>query len=222
MKRWLVALLAAVMLVSFCAVTAFAHDVPQDRDDCVIEIGVAYDGKPVSGGTLTAIRVGFVDSDDGNFFFSRVGDDLKLDDVQSVSAVSDLFAYYEAQKSSVDFETETVAVQNGSARFTGLSTGLYLIVQKTPATGYSKLSSFLVGVPYLQDGVYVYELSADAKTSLEREPEEEPKPDKPTPPTLPQTGQLNWPVPVLACAGVFLMAFGWLLRFGRKKEDYET
>lgn len=32
---------------------------------------------------------------------------------------------------------------------------------------------------------------------------------------LPQTGQLNWPVPVLAVSGVLLFAAGWVLN---KKE----
>lgn len=31
-------------------------------------------------------------------------------------------------------------------------------------------------------------------------------------PTLPQTGQLNWPVPVLAAAGLSLCAAGWLIQ----------
>ncbi|MCD7821787.1 MAG: hypothetical protein LUG64_06230, partial [Clostridiales bacterium] len=38
---------------------------------------------------------------------------------------------------------------------------------------------------------------------------------------LPQTGQLNWPVPVLAVSGVVLFALGWgLSRSGRKREGY--
>lgn len=36
----------------------------------------------------------------------------------------------------------------------------------------------------------------------------------PTPPTLPQTGQLNWPVPALAVLGLCLFLAGWMLRFG--------
>lgn len=36
-------------------------------------------------------------------------------------------------------------------------------------------------------------------------------PDEPTPtgPDLPQTGMLWWPVPILACAGLFLFLIGW-------------
>ena len=44
-------------------------------------------------------------------------------------------------------------------------------------------------------------------------------PPPPPPPTLPQTGQLWWPVPILAVAGLFLMAAGLLRRRG---SDYEA
>lgn len=36
---------------------------------------------------------------------------------------------------------------------------------------------------------------------------------------LPQTGQLNWPIPVLICAGLALFVVGWLLVFYRKKKN---
>ena len=44
-------------------------------------------------------------------------------------------------------------------------------------------------------------------------------PANPAGPTLPQTGQLNWPVPVLAALGLALFAAGWALRFGRRQEQ---
>ena len=50
-----------------------------------------------------------------------------------------------------------------------------------------------------------------------------PKPTQPQPdePKLPQTGQLNWPVPIFVVSGMTLFVIGWILRFGRKKEQYE-
>ena len=39
----------------------------------------------------------------------------------------------------------------------------------------------------------------------------------PSVPTLPQTGQLWWPVPVLACVGLLLFTLGWFA--GRREED---
>lgn len=39
---------------------------------------------------------------------------------------------------------------------------------------------------------------------------------------LPQTGQLNWPVPVLVVAGLVLFSAGWVIRFGKiRKNGYE-
>ena len=48
-------------------------------------------------------------------------------------------------------------------------------------------------------------------------PEETSQPDK-----LVQTGQLNWPVPVLATAGLLLFSVGWaIVNFGRKEEEMQ-
>lgn len=224
MKRIFSLLLALSAL--FClSLTVYAHDVPQERDDCSIEVVVRYDGKNVSGGTLTAVKVGFVDEDNGDYFFSRVFDDVRLDDVQTADAAAQLNEFYSAYGSQYEFYMQTVSVSDGKATFTGLSTGLYLIFQEKAADGYSKLNAFLVGVPYMNDGAYQYNVTAAMKAELERQPEPSKPagttPTTPTDPKLPQTGQLNWPVPVLVVSGLMLFAFGWILCFGRKKENYE-
>ena len=54
--------------------------------------------------------------------------------------------------------------------FSNLKLGLYLLVQTRAASGYSKISPFLVTVPYLNSGVYIYEVDADTKMELEKEP----------------------------------------------------
>jgi len=62
-------------------------------------------------------------------------------------------------------------------------------------------------------------VSATIKSELEKEPEmtRYTEPDD----KLPQTGQLNWPVPLMACAGLALFALGWALCYAGKKEGYE-
>lgn len=221
MKRVVSAMLALVLLLGM-PLTARAHDVPQDRDNCTIEVQVRYDGENVSGGTLTAIKVGYVDEDDGNYFFSRVMDDTLLEDISSAEAVQELLKFYKDNKTQHAFEQQTVSVKDGIAKFSGLPTGLYLILQNKAAKGYSKLNAFLVSIPYMEDGEYIYDVTAAIKTELEREPEPtEPKPTKPEGPKLPQTGQLNWPVPLLAVCGLALVVLGCFLR-SRKKEYYGT
>ena len=103
--------------------------------------------------------------------------------------------------------------KNGTATFSNLEFGLYLVVQKTAASGYGKTSPFLVSVPYLYKGEYKYNVTSQPKTDLEREV----KPT--TPPSsgggggkLPQTGQLWWPVPVLVCMGLGCIAVGLIRR----------
>lgn len=105
---------------------------------------------------------------------------------------------------------------SGTAEFSDLALGLYLVAQKTAASGYKMTDSFLVSVPYLEDGAYVYNVKAAPKTDLEREVAPAPT-EKPSTPSsgggkLPQTGQLWWPVPVLICMGLGCIAVGLIRR----------
>jgi LPXTG-motif cell wall-anchored protein len=115
-------------------------------------------------------------------------------------------------------------VKNGKAVFNDLPTGLYLIIQEEAAEGFNPLGAFLVSVPYLENGEYRYHVTAAIKSELEREPETEPTtppPTVPDDPKLPQTGQLNWPIPLMAVAGLGLFIAGSMLCFGKKRERYE-
>lgn len=220
MKKMITVLLALSVLLSF-PLTAYAHDVPQERDDCSIEVIVRYDGENVDGGTLTAIRVGYVDEEDGNYFFSQEFTNIKIEDIASPNAPKTQQEFYNNNKSNYDFYTQTQTVENGKATFSGLSTGLYLIMQNKAADGFSKMGAFLVSVPYMENGEYQYHVTASIKSELEREPEPtEPEPTDP-PPGLPQTGQLNWPIPLMVVAGLGFFAVGWALCFGKKREQYE-
>lgn len=46
-------------------------------------------------------------------------------------------------------------------------------------------------------------------------------PDEDTPTSLPQTGLLWWPVPLMAGAGLLLFALGWRVRFDRRGRGHE-
>lgn len=223
MMKKIVSLLFAVVLFGCLPLIAYAVDVPQERNDCTIELLVRYDGSNITGGTLTAIKVGNIAESDGSYFFTRVLDSVLLEDVQSPEAASSLYEFYSTNRNGYDFYEQTVAVSDGRAVFTDLSAGLYLIVQRQAAEGYSKLSPFVIGVPYMNDGEYQYYVKAAIKSELEREPEPEPTSPPPAEPDgkLPQTGQLNWPVPLMAVSGLALFALGWYLCFGKKKETYE-
>ena len=223
MKK-VITLVLALSVLLLLPLTAYANDVPQEREDCSIEVIVRYDGENVDGGTLTAIRVGYVDEEDGNYFFSQEYTGAKLEDIASADAPEEQKKFYDENKDSFEFYTQTQSVENGKATFTGLPTGLYLIIQEQATEGFSKLGAFLVSVPYMKDGEYQYHVTAAIKSELEREPETEPTtppPTEPEDPKLPQTGQLNWPIPLMVVAGVGLFIAGWMLCFGKKRERYE-
>lgn len=221
--RRILTLLLAVWLLCAVSVPAWAHDVPQDRNDCSVTVSVVYGNIQVTGGTLTAIRVGQVAEDDGNYFFVREYDYEPLTDLQSSTAPQTLLDFYNAHKDEHTFLEKTANVTNGKAQILDLPTGLYLVVQNTPAGGYSKLTPFLVSLPYLdEDGLYQYHLNAAAKSELERVPETTlPTPTNPNP-WLPQTGQLNWPIPVMVCLGMVSFVCGWCLCFRVRRKDDGT
>ena len=205
MKRVLTFLMALSVLLAI-PMTASAHVVPEDRDDCTITLTVRYDGENVNSGTLTAI--------------SQVLTGTKLENISSSTAPSKQKTFYENNKDVYDFYTQTQSVKKGKATFTGLSTGLYLIVQNKAATGFTKMDPFLISVPYLDDGEYQYDVTAAVKPELKREPEPT-DPTKPKPgPKLPQTGQLNWPIPAMVIVGLALFVLGWELCFGKKRDPY--
>lgn len=218
MKRIVTVLLLAVLLCSG-PFPAQARELPQQREDCSIELLVRYGGEPVSGGTLTAVKVGYITIEDGNDLFARVGDDVILEDVQSAAAAAQLERYCRDNWERYDFEAETAEISGGRAAFYGLSSGLYLIVQEEASEGFHPIQPFLISVPRYEDGAYDYHVKANIKSELERDPEAtRPEPEKPSG-NLPQTGQLNWPVPLLATAGLALILAGWVLRFGGKREE---
>ena len=220
MKKFVVFLLTLSVCLSI-PLAAYAHEAPQDRTDCSIELIVRYAGEDISGGTLTAVKVGHVDEADGDCFFSQEITGTKLEDIASADAPAVQEAFYAANKDQYSFYTQTRKVEDGKAVFTDLPTGLYLIIQEMPAEGFSKLNSFLISVPYLEDGEYQYHVTAAVKSEPEREPETEPTvptPTEPEDPKLPQTGQLNWPIPLMVVAGLAFFGIGWALCFGKKRE----
>ena len=215
-KLWACLLSILVLCVAVCP--ANAHDVPQADIPGSIEMTVRYDGKTVGGGSMTCIKVGEVYESDGNYAFRRVLDGKELTDIQSAEYAKDLAAF--AKDNSLSGQTRTIG-EDGKASFENLEIGLYLLVQDTPAAGYSKLQPFLVSVPYWDGEAYIYDIDAQVKGELERVPQTQPPtaPTAPTDPKLPQTGQLNWPIPLLVLLGLGLFAAGWALRFGREKDE---
>lgn len=222
MKRFLSIMIILFLLCSF-PVPAFAGEVPQERDDCSIEVLVSYDGKPISGGSLKVIRVGYVDNEGIDYFFTQEMTGECLEDVESTIAPNIQMAFYYQEKNNFEFYTQTQEIVDGRAMFSNLSTGLYLVVQDTATSGYHMQNPFLVAVPYLRDGVYEYNVTAKFKSGLDQGREQGQIIFRPPhiETVLPQTGMLKWPIPVMFVAGFVLVLIGWRFCVTDKRERYE-
>lgn len=221
-KNRIAALLLCLLLLCTFSMTAYAHEIPDESRKGTITVDMVYDGKAVTGGTLTAYRVGRIQEDDGNYSFTKTAsmEDFSgsYGNISDPELTEDVAAFVEEQNVPACATAENEA---GKAVFTDLELGVYLIVQTEASDGYEPLNPFLVSVPMNEDGYYVYEVNAEGKFQLYQAPTTPTTPTKPSEPTLPQSGQLNWPIPVLAVLGMMLFSVGWALRFRKKKNDYE-
>lgn len=138
-------------------------------------------------------------------------------DVQNLqSADAKQLAAYAAQLEG----QEQSAGSGGSVQFSDLALGAYLLVQTGGQDAYSIAEPFLVCVPMTSaDGsTLIYDIDASPKVSVKPAPDPTPSPT-PTGPKLPQTGQLNWPIPVLAAAGMTIFIVGFLVYIKGKKHE---
>lgn len=212
--------LLLLMVILSCSVnrTVFASgELPDLRRPGSISILMKNTdtGKIVPDGSLALCRVAEPVEQDGYFTF-RFTDDfadcgLSLEDVESEKLASDLVLY--AADREADKMIRSVGT-DGRAVFTELEAGLYLIMQQTAAAGYSAVNPFLVSIPMQQaqgEG-WLYDVDASPKAELKETQSPPQNTQTAAPPSgtkLPQTGQLNWPVPVMAVAGMLFFALGW-------------
>ena len=194
-----------------------------------ITVEMRYDGKDVTGGSLAAYRVGQIEENNGDYRFAKTAEMEALpdsyDDIGSPALAKNVAAFISAQEISA---YKTADNTGGKAVFDEMETGLYLIEQTRASDGYEPINPFLISVPMNDGGRYQYDVTAEGKFSLRQlatpapTPSESPTPPRPIPPwrpfrpRLPQTGQLNWPIPVLTLLGLGVFIAGWMLRFGKK------
>ena len=224
-KRAAALLLALLLLCALPVTRALAErGIDLDAEGSVL-LRMRYEGKPVTGGLLRLIRVGDVEEENGSYSFRLLpelgGERLDqaaldrpglADELAAKPAVESL----PGQSKGFDEKGEALFSEN-------VKPGLYLLVQTQACPGFQKLKPILVSVPMYnpETDSYDYQVDATVKPALDRDAEPTPSPSpSPSPdPHLPQTGQLNWPVPVMAGLGLLLLALGAaLLGSARRKE----
>lgn len=225
-------ILVMIIMAECMSITALAHTIPDYGRKGSITLTLMYEGIPVSGGSLTLYRVAGINEDDGNYEFVKTGpfanSGIDISDIDSPVTAALLADYVSAW--SLKGETKAIG-ENGTVCFSDLELGLYLVIQQEIPEGYHGLDPFLVTVPMYENGTYIYDVVASPKTELKKDTTpgdsgssktpEESSTNKEGGEILPQTGQLNWPIPILIIGGMVLFYIGWELRFGKKKEKDE-
>lgn len=229
MKKRIVSALLALMVLCFAAMAVYALEVPDLSRTGSIHVALTYEGESVPGGSITLYRVAEIAVENQSDFSFRYVDSyadcgVDLSDLHSAETAAGLARF--TGENAIQGLTGTIG-SNGTITFTELELGLYLLVQNTPAPGYNPITPFLVAVPNYTGDSYEYDVNASPKVDLEPAPTEPTEPEstepEPTvPDELPQTGQNNWPVPVLAVVGLIFLAMGaWLCVSGRKRRVEE-
>ncbi len=185
----------------------------------------------------------FRKSDSMNDFDFDLDLDSDPDRIGDAALAENVADFVQSNNFSAYADTENI---DGKAVFNNLDLGIYLVVQTKASDGYEPLMPFLVSIPMNYNGNYKFDVTAEGKTqnkqdSLPTSPADDPDnpsaPDTSGKPTdnptgdgtgnthgntageiLPQTGQLNWPVPMLTALGLLLFTLGWLLTFSGKRE----
>lgn len=242
-RNRVVSLLLCILLLCSLHITTVSALAQDENKKGTITVEMKYSGEAISGGTLTVYRVGEATEENGKYKFHKseaIRDfdvDFDLDDsgINDPELADAIAAFVETNHLSAYADAEN---QAGKAVFTDLDLGLYLIMQTKTADGYEPLKPFLVAVPMEEDGQYTWAVIAQGKTqdnqnAIPPVPSIPSESDQPTVPngsgnistgttdeTLPQTGQLNWPIPMLAALGLLLFSVGWLLYFSGKKDRH--
>ena len=236
MVKKVLLVLTALILILSVSVSVLAGPVPDTGRRCSVTISFQKNNTPVSGGSVICTRVGYIHKEGGTYSFRRVLDHKQLVNLEDPDTAVELERY--VNQNSITGTVKTVG-KTGTVKFADLETGVYLIRQKTAPEGYMAMKPFLVTLPYLKNGEYIYDVDASAKTELDKEPTEPTGPSTPTEPTeptgpstptepteptepggdSPQTGQLNWPVPVMAILGIFCLCLGMFFTTKEKKEE---
>ncbi len=239
MRKLLAVLLTTLLFAAFSAsVYADAIDL-NETGSISVTFKDSATGQVIGDGVMTLYKVADIESSDGNLAYvyteGFAGSEIVLGDLTAETLAGDLHTY--AKNNSVNAAKIGTVNNMGICYFDELELGLYLVVQTAAAEGYHIIAPFLVSVPISTTAGWVYDVEATPKmekglsnytsssvttsstttppTSTTRDPSDVYGAQN----QLPQTGQLNWPIPVLAGGGILLFLIGWVAVNGKGKKE---
>lgn len=217
--RLLVLTVCIACALSAVGTTAFAID-PIDLDaDVSLTVALVKGETAVPNAPFSIYRVAdtdiwaeFTASGDFSDYTGEINGFKTADEWDTAAAM--LKSY--AAKNSIVALDKGKTDKDGRVCFSkDMKPGLYLVVcgEVTYKNNIYTAKPFLVCLPNRSEGSdeLLYDAFVVAKPGVRPVP-------SPTPPYLPQTGQLWWPVPALVCGGLFLILIGVVKRRSHKDE----
>lgn len=173
LKRIVPLVLALLVLLTVpLSVSAAEFDISKTGTIKIQLRDVYFPDRPI-GGTVVLHKVGDAKVENSNLTFALTtafsGSGVSLADVNAPDLAAQL-ADYASENNLAG--TSVQADANGYATFSGLSTGLYLVVQAEAVDGYLTVTPFLVSLPmYNGENGWIYNIEAAPK--VQRPPKDE-------------------------------------------------
>ena len=166
MRRKMIALCVAVLLMLNCSMSVFAQDFdPQKTGSISVTLTQQKNEKPIVGAELSVYYVATVHKDvfgKLSYVYTDAFENAEIDIADpSIAIKLEAFAL-EQSLPSVKVTTD----ENGTATCKELALGLYFIRQSSAVEGFAPCTPFMVTLPGTNDDGYVYEVNASPKTEV--------------------------------------------------------
>lgn len=217
MKLWKAALLALALMLA--ALPAFA-ELDLNRMGSIGVLIHTAEGDNVQKAKIVLYRVGDPAIRNYNLVFDPAAgfEDCDLEDAAAL--------WEHAVQTGASAYAEAVTGSDGRVLFENLPVGLYVVGQNgfdsSKKVYFTEIEPFCVSLPMVNDAGNDWTYAIDAMPKVEPlpKPTKTPAPTgSPEDETLPQTGMLRWPVPVMAVSGVVLFSIGWALFFMKRRKN---
>ena len=217
------------LIVFLASFNAFAQstNLPSNEKGTLV-LNLSYKGNAIADGEFTIYCVALLNEDEESYSLTKDFEECSIDFNNLNDNDLPNYIYEYIMLNNIKGTAKQVNYK-GKVIFEGLEDGLYLIAQTKGSLGYKAALPFLAEIPNYnsQENKWEYDIEANPKVL----PDDMTVPTEPTEPTvkpetpvtkpsdaLPHTGQLNWPIPVMAFAGIVLFAIGFILyNEGKKK-----
>lgn len=214
--------LCAVCLLSALGTSAYAIDPIDVNADVSLSVSLISGKTPIPGAEFRLYRVGNTNEwAEFTLCGSFMGYKGAINGFETADewdkAAAALTEY--AEKNKITPASKIRTNSNGTVSFTNnIRPGLYLVVcgEVTYKGMIYSARPCLVCVPNREanSDEWQYDASILVKPGIKPVPSPTPTP----PPRLPQTGQLWWPIPALACAGILFILVGIVRRRSSRDE----